>query len=668
MIRHAPVRTRRPLLVLPGVIALVLAACGDDGTVWAERLPPRTSGVDALDAHATWLDLLTLATTPPIEDGAGADVPTMGNVELEPPALELNALEEMRRGRAKASRVLSDQRRAWITAPLSAAREIAVDVPVGGVLRTAFGVHVPGEAGDDGPAAPGGLPAGVVVRFAVYFDPGDGRRTLARGVLADADLVSWHAVRAVVPGPGELVFAAELEGASTAIVAAAFANPSLERELSRVPDVVLVSVDTLRADRLGCYGYARPTSPNIDRLAEGGVVFERCISQAPWTLPSYGSLFTSLYPTEHRAGVSGKAELWTRELPEGETVSKQAERMADTVPTLAGELARAGYRTAGFYFNPYLNPRAGVSRGFDEYAWIGYSASAGVDRALAWMDANEGLPRFLFLHLIDPHWPYAPPAPFDERFAGRSVDSLANYPWGMQATRNNPQSAERRKLLTDLYDGEIAYADDELGRLFERLDDARTLVVFHSDHGEEFWDHGRFEHGHSMHEELLRVPFVLSFPSALRPARVPTQVRVVDIFPTVLDLLGLEVPDGLRGSSLVPLARGDVSGVHLVSYSESILHGRPYAPFDEAKAMTADGWTIVVGDGDAADPVLYRFGERPPESTDVSGDNAEATERLRKQLGRTFRDATLRAVEGGVIEYSAEQQNALEGLGYVDGH
>ncbi|MFT5285295.1 MAG: arylsulfatase A-like enzyme [Planctomycetota bacterium] len=634
-------------------IALVTVSCDyASPTIWVDRLPQQNATASSMDGRATWIDLLKL----PVAGTEGIEVTL---VDIKPPPPKESSLEEMQRGRSGVSMALSDQRRAWV-APLVKQATFEVQIEKSGRVRCGFAFFE---------ASAKQLSEDVSLAFGIEFDSGNGRRGIARGRTNGVGQFQWLDLHGELPGPGLVIFTVTVEGVvpEDFELSAAFGMPTVQTDYSRVPDVVIVSVDTLRADRLGCYGYGRETSPNIDRLAARGVVFEQCLSQAPWTLPSYGSLFTSLYPAEHRAGISEKADIWTKG-GVATDYSKLGQKLLNDVPTLAGELSAAGYRTASFYFNPYLGPQTGVARGFDEYAFLRYTAEVGVDRALDWLKLNEGLPRFLFLQLIDPHWPYAPPAPFDKRFANRRVEDIPKYPWGLPSIRNSVPEKHVQTLLSDLYDGEIAYTDSQLGRLFDYFEKPGTLdqslLVFHSDHGEEFWEHGQFEHGHALHQELLRVPLILSMPKQFAPLRVADSVRSIDIFPTVMDLLGLKIPDGLRGSSLQPMVRGELKDVSLTGFAESILWGRPYAPFDEAKTLVTDDWKLVVGDGESPTS-LYHLSEDPNERVNLATKRDEDVQRMQRRLTTIFEEARDGSV-GEVLQLDEGQQEQLNNLGYTD--
>ena len=330
-------------------------------------------------------------------------------------------------------------------------------------------------------------------------------------------------------------------------------------EAARPPNVILISVDTLRADHLGAFGYDRDTSPFIDSLARRGVRFERTFAPASWTLPSHMSLLTSSYPHTHRV------EDIERTLP-------------DTMPTLAGVLQEAGYETTAFVSWVYLSAAFGFDHGFDAFHELlpppDQRDSAGhhvvragpfVDRVLEWARGGPREPYFLFLHLFDPHMSYEPPLDVARRF-DPSLDSdrwgyyehLKQYIRGRNADAARVPAAELARAQA-LYDGEIRYTDGELERLLrtlgelELLDD--TLVAFGSDHGEEFDEHGSMEgHGWTLYDEVLRVPLILAFPDGRHAGEsVRRVVQTLDVAPTILAAVGLEPIPSFQGRSLLPL-------------------------------------------------------------------------------------------------------------------
>lgn len=323
------------------------------------------------------------------------------------------------------------------------------------------------------------------------------------------------------------------------------------------PNILLIVIDTLRADHLGTYGYPRPTSPVLDGLAEQGVLFEQASSSAPWTLPSVMSILTGRLPSSHR-------------------VENDGVMLSSDIPLLAQAMQTAGYRTAAVMSHIYVSRAYGFERGFDEFEDFGlsvnYEFEAGMepnaarvsDRALAQVDALDGSPSFLVVHYFDPHWDYAAPAPFGSRFvASYQGDLTGNYQsFSKYANPSLELSALDRQHLLDLYDGEIAYTDFEIGRLLDGLRERnwlqQSVVIVTADHGEEFKEHGSMGHGRSLYDEVSRVPLVMvdfRFPKIGR--RVGDQVQTVDIFPSLCEVAGIPINEKVQGRSFLALAAGE---------------------------------------------------------------------------------------------------------------
>jgi arylsulfatase A-like enzyme len=384
------------------------------------------------------------------------------------------------------------------------------------------------------------------------------------------------------------------------------------------PSVVFFAVDTLRADHLGCYGYPRPTSPRLDALSRESVLFEHAISQSPWTLPAFASMLTGVVPSRHGAG-RGKRCIF------GGCGGLFAGR-----GMLGERFIAAGYRTAAFVSNGFAGPAVGLGRGF-ETAEVVYGGSATVDRAIAWLEQNHTVPLFLFVVVVEPHAPYVPrpddAAPFlDPSYAGPIGTKFSGV------VDPNWTDADRQRVV-DLYDGEVRTADRLLGRVLDALPrlgiDERTLVVFAADHGEELFDHGSVGHGHTMYDELLRVPLLVRFPGGTPSGRVDRQVRTMDVFPTILDAVGIPVPSGLDGVSLLGLARGGAAPASLdVAPAEFT-----YRPPDLRAVRRADRKLIVDVDHDTIQ--LFDLGNDPRERTDVARARPAEVAALRRALGRT---------------------------------
>lgn len=325
---------------------------------------------------------------------------------------------------------------------------------------------------------------------------------------------------------------------------------------ARPRGVVLVIVDTLRADHLGCYGYGRPTSPAIDRIAAVGELYREAWAVSPWTLPSIATILTGLPQGGHGAGAAeGGGFLPVRE----------------DVAGLAVRLSGAGWATGAVVNVEFLAPGSGLERGFDQYDYRPSAAPGEPARdargttaaALAWARTVRDRPFFLVVHYFDPHLPYDPPEPFASRFepsgSDRAPAGFGRDVRVVEAMRGGgvtPSSA-RRESLVARYDGEIAYVDEQVGALRAGLEELglwdRSLFVLVADHGEELWDHGGFEHGHSHYHELLHVPLVVRRPGGSH-VEVSARVSQLDVGRTVLAFAGLDPDEALPGR---PLPRQD---------------------------------------------------------------------------------------------------------------
>lgn len=292
----------------------------------------------------------------------------------------------------------------------------------------------------------------------------------------------------------------------------------------RLPNVVIYLVDTLRADHLGVYGYARDTSPALDRWAEGAVVYDRAYSPTSWTRTATVSLLSGLDPSSHR-------------------VENRLDVIPEDVRLLSQVLREQGYATSAVVTNVNVLPIWGFERGFDSFVDLEAKKSSGTaDRVVAELERQlpalaGDAPFLLYAHLLDPHHPYAPPAPFDAKFRGESDSKL--------------------QANLDAYDGEIAFGDSQFERFIAALKAngvyEDTLVVFVSDHGEEFHEHGGVQHGHTLYDEVVRVPLVVRFPGGEHAGRrVSAPVSLIDVVPTVLAALGLPALEGVDGTALSP--------------------------------------------------------------------------------------------------------------------
>jgi arylsulfatase A-like enzyme len=375
-------------------------------------------------------------------------------------------------------------------------------------------------------------------------------------------------------------------------------------------NVILVSVDTLRADRLGCYGYkARKSSPHMDALAGEGVLFENFMTSCPWTTPAHLSMLTSLYPVTHGLTASF-VELW-----KGLYGSSEFYRLPEHRVTLAETLKAAGYATAAFTAGGPLNPKIGFSQGFDIYDTSMFKLyEDNVGEMFAWIEANSNRPFFLFWHHFEVHAPYLhtdflgdvlPTATAallqSEMKRIRDVPLQQVWPKGAVTLRKRQQKALNdydvfnRDVCEAMYVSGVLSADRWLGRLVSILKDKglydRTLIVLTSDHGEEFADHGRHNfynlHGHILYEEMVHAPLIIKLPNQRSAGtRIAPVVRMIDVMPTILDVLGVTPAEHeMQGR---PLLSGEEPTVQRPAFFEVL--ARKY----EKKGLRTDRYKYIV--------------------------------------------------------------------------
>lgn len=442
------------------------------------------------------------------------------------------------------------------------------------------------------------------------------------------------------------------------------------------PNILLVTVDTLRADHLGAYGYEEARTGSIDALAAGGLTFDQATVQSPWTFPSFASILTSRYPGELglACGDTLFAEIQRRRVDAEERI-------------LAEELKDAGYCTAAVLTNPWLLPHFGLIQGFDDfipvderqfhhiaglknltvlklshrfpiadrwlrtlYEWItGPAGEAAVmevcaervtEEAVRWLRDRRRAPFFLWVHYVDPHCPFDPPEAFQPDladFPAERREFLTSYNAEDIHTGLARLTRRDREALAALYDAEIAYVDECVGELFAELETlglaGDTLVIFTSDHGEEFWDHGGYQHGHTLYDELIRVPLIFRGPGVKAvPRRVAADVRLLDLMPTLLELAGRPPPPGTRGRSLAPHLAGEAGGQleDVFAFSEGL-----YLT-EERKAVRGNGLKLIYRPG-SEEYELYDLAKDPGERQDISQSRLEDFERMRSLLNDWLR-------------------------------
>jgi choline-sulfatase len=400
-------------------------------------------------------------------------------------------------------------------------------------------------------------------------------------------------------------------------------------------NLLLVTLDTTRADRMHAYGFDRIETPNFDRLAREGILFDQAVAPAPLTLPAHSSIFTGKFPPAHGVRDNGGFFLDDRET------------------TLAERLAARGFATGGFVGAYVLDHKWGIAQGFqtyfDDFDLSKYeSLSLGsvdrpgnevADKALAWLEdvTRRGSPRFFgWVHFYDAHSPYTPPEPFKSRYAGRP------------------------------YIGEIAFADSQLGRILEFLDAhdlaRKTVVVVMGDHGESLGEHGESTHGFFVYQATAHVPLVIRAPyDAMAGRRVADTVRSIDILPTALELLGVATGERFDGTSVVPLMTGAKRELGLAAYSEAI-YPRYHFGWSDVRALTSGRYKYIA----APRPELYDLQQDPAELKNIYAERQALGDRLSQELQAMERRMSAgAAAPTPAVEVDPDARARLAALGYV---
>jgi arylsulfatase len=429
--------------------------------------------------------------------------------------------------------------------------------------------------------------------------------------------------------------------------------------------VIFITVDTLRADHLGCYGNTRVLTPSFDRLASGAVLFRQAFSQATTTTPSHASMMTSLYLQDHN-------------------VYSNFEALGNSPRTLAEVLSGRGFSTFGIVNMRHLNPEvSGLGQGFQKFVKSANMRRAGptIDQVMGWLDEVGEHPFFGWVHFSDVHTPYSPPPPYDHFYydddeRDPAKHSLARI-WSMLPSQmsDHPAFLSWLEGITDLdwvlaqYQGAVSYVDDEVGRLIDGLEErgllGRTAIVVTGDHGESLGEHDMYFVHTGLYEPTVHVPLLMYLPGAGRQGiAVREVVELVDIMPTLLEYLDIPSPRGIRGHSLWPLIRGEVqperiafiehAGRNLVALRSEhykyikhlrTLHIQPSYPFTEGREE------------------LYDLKADPRERRDLSRDLPEVMRVFRREL--TARRAEKLNHEVGKAELNDETVSVLRSLGYV---
>jgi arylsulfatase A-like enzyme len=452
---------------------------------------------------------------------------------------------------------------------------------------------------------------------------------------------------------------------------------------SRDAPVIIYLVDTLRADRLGLYGYPRPTSPILDSLADESVVFEQAYAPAPWTLPSVASLMTSTFACEHGL--------------------EQRKKLSPELMTLAERLKTAGYFTGSLYHNVWVGPLAGLDRGYDSTAFRLLERDAWVTDAAELLQRADRAPFYFYFHSMEPHDPHETPYRFISRYGHLSLEQRRRYKelithynalrqadWMAEQPLGTTDNSDRQKrtaraleqmqvTIEHLYDASVLWADSNLGQVITELRERgiwdEAIFIFLSDHGEELSDHGNWLHGHTVYEELVRVPLLIHFPDGeFAGRRITTPLSLVDIMPTIFDYVGRpELCTDCRGTSILPKLRSPSSedskrsGPMIPALRMNQIYY--YRPAKESRGdvnvvLRQDQWKGIWND-ELQNLELYDLSRDVGEQTDVSSVYVKLSEVFGETARRWLHDC--RALESAEAwEMDNQTREQLEALGYFN--
>ena len=426
------------------------------------------------------------------------------------------------------------------------------------------------------------------------------------------------------------------------------------------PSFLVIAIDSVRADHVGAYGYARATTPRIDAFAREGILFSTAYSQAPWTKPSVASIFTSTYVSVHNV-------LFSKRVVNGED---RTDVLSAKFLTLAEAMKAGGYATGGFGQKIHLRPEYGFDQGFQRYDMHARRANNINRKTLGWLREADPDKFFAYLHYNEPHYPYKPRpefARFGSTTARVQIDGATKEAFRSGALR---LSTEDIQQLIDLYDGEILYSDAMVGELIDAISDLgyRNLtVIITADHGEEFLDHGDITHGQSLYSELVRVPFIMTgsgLPVGARGVRSETTVELIDIMPTLIEMAGLPLPPGIQGKSLLAALRGAPAPAALPA-----IFSQRRDPADSAFSSTVfDGRWKLIDDTAGKRLMLFDLSTDPNEASPIATGREDVLNRLSLSLAGWSTSNlslydTIRPDDSRPLD--AETERRLRSLGYI---
>ncbi|MFH1450741.1 MAG: sulfatase, partial [archaeon] len=417
------------------------------------------------------------------------------------------------------------------------------------------------------------------------------------------------------------------------------------------PNIIFITLDTLRADHLQSFGYEKETSPFLDSIVENSVVFENSIASSSWTLPSHASLFTGKDPVNHNA-------VRTHQFLDLKHV------------TLAEILAEAGYNTVGFAGGPNCKKKFGIAQGvkdhkdrldffehtltYDDYSIANlileiepnFLTGFGIDGELTseqinkevfdWLNQNSEHPFFMFINYFDVHLPYNLGSEYNSLFFDESIKQDINTNDLFYWDRYAELPSGMLEYVIGLYDSEIMYLDQHIKALFNQLDTLEikenTIIIITEDHGEEFYDHGGFDHSLTLYDEVIKTPLIIYYPKEFEPQKIDARVNTLNIFSTLLEMLdlGSKIPSNIDSTSLLPLIENQEGFNETTAFSE--LYARFYLGETEQKAVSANNWKLITvnPETETLPTSLFDIKEDPAEKNNLYTSEAEKKEELQQ--------------------------------------
>ena len=492
--------------------------------------------------------------------------------------------------------------------------------------------------------------------YQIWLEQGERQEIIFKGKISPDPKSGWQKIELDLKGKkGELFFSAQTKDWGLLLTAPRY----LSETAPKMPNIIFILIDALRADHLGCYGYHLPTSPDIDELARSGTIFLNAYTASPFTVTSLASMFTGLYPWEH--GVIFVYDL----------------HMDENLITLAEVLQKAGYQTVGFSAVYFLPTELGLSQGFelsDETCASSFffgDAQCLTDQVIKWLEQEASPPFFLYIHYVSTHAPYRAPEFYQKLFSagikkpkgevgkGEILRFGKHRRW-YQLPRSPTE--EELKWLISQYDGEIRYANDQIARLLKYLRIKgiyeKSLFLITADHGEAFFEHKKMDHTEELHRQVARIPLILAGPGIPSGKRIPQVVRTIDFAPTLLDYLGLAGLPQARGKSFIPLLKG-VESESRPALSIRFLNRKKFQ-----LSLIVHPYQLLFYQPKKKKIELYRIDRDPAEKNNLALQEKELVEELFKLVPDYETVLSRKKIQP--LTYSPETLKRLKSLGYME--